>query len=84
MELSDTVERISRKIEQKGITVDKKQIESKVRRLVEEFGVNPAEITVTSSYPSDGATWSVTAYEDNDGDVNNWSVQAFALCVTAN
>ncbi|RPJ53072.1 MAG: nucleotide-binding protein [Methanobacteriota archaeon] len=50
MELSDTVERISRKIEQKGITVDKKQIESKVRRLVDEFGVNPAEAerTVTN------------------------------------
>ena len=43
MEVSNIVERISQKIETKGINVDKKKIESKVRRLIEEFGVNPAE-----------------------------------------
>jgi replication factor A1 len=43
MEVSNIVERISQKIESKGIAVDKTKVESKVKRLVEEFGVNPAE-----------------------------------------
>jgi len=43
MDFSQTAERISSKIEQKGQTVDPKKIEVKLRRLVEEFGVQPAE-----------------------------------------
>ncbi|MDI6718998.1 MAG: nucleotide-binding protein [Methanomicrobiales archaeon] len=43
MEVSTIVERISQKIEQKGVQADRKKIESKIRRLIEEFGVNPAE-----------------------------------------
>ena len=46
------------------------------------LGVNVAEITVSASYPSDGDTWSVTAAEDNDGDVGNWSAQAYAICAS--
>jgi hypothetical protein len=41
------------------------------------------EIAVTSSFPSDDDTWSASASEDNDGDVGNWSLQAFALCMDA-
>ena len=63
MEVSDAVERISGKMEAKGIAVDRSQIESKIRRLVEEFGVQLAEAerTVTNelarehSLPSPGA-----------------------------
>jgi replication factor A1 len=43
MDFSQTTERISVKIGQKGQSVDKKKIEAKLRRLVEEFGVQPAE-----------------------------------------
>jgi replication factor A1 len=43
MDVSGAVERISGKLEAKGITVDRAGIESKLRRLVEEFGVQPAE-----------------------------------------
>jgi replication factor A1 len=43
MEVSDAVERISGKMEAKGIAVDRSRIESKIRRLVEEFGVQLAE-----------------------------------------
>jgi replication factor A1 len=43
MDFSLTAERISVKIGQKGQSVDKKKIEAKLRRLVEEFGVQPAE-----------------------------------------
>jgi len=43
MDFSFTAERISVKIGQKGQSVDKKKIEAKLRRLVEEFGVQPAE-----------------------------------------
>jgi replication factor A1 len=43
MDFSSTAERISVKIGQKGQSVDKKKIEAKLRRLVEEFGVQPAE-----------------------------------------
>ncbi len=43
MEFSQIAERISLKIKQKGQNVDTKKIESKLRRLVEEFGVQPAE-----------------------------------------
>jgi replication factor A1 len=43
MDMSDVVERISQKIESKGKSVDKKKIESKLRRLIEEFGVHEAE-----------------------------------------
>lgn len=43
MDFSQTAERISQKIAQKGQSVDKTKIEAKLRRLVEEFGVQPAE-----------------------------------------
>ena len=43
MDFSKTAERISVKIGQKGQSVDKKKIEATLRRLVEEFGVQPAE-----------------------------------------
>ncbi len=43
MDLSIVAERISQKILSKGKTVDQKQIEAKLRLLVDEFGVQPAE-----------------------------------------
>jgi replication factor A1 len=43
MDFSETAERISRKFSQKGTDVDPKKIESKLRRLVDEFGVQPSE-----------------------------------------
>jgi replication factor A1 len=63
MEVSDVVERISGKMEAKGIAVDRSRIESKIRRLVEEFGVQLAEAERTvanelareHSLPSPGA-----------------------------
>jgi replication factor A1 len=63
MEVSDAVERISGKMEAKGIAVDRSRIESKIRRLVEEFGVQLAEAERTvgnelareHSLPSPGA-----------------------------
>lgn len=50
MNLSEVTERISRKLEAKGAQPDQQKIESRLRRLVEEFGVNVAEAerTVTS------------------------------------
>ncbi|SCL74953.1 replication factor A [Methanoculleus chikugoensis] len=49
MNLSEVTERISRKLEAKGAQPDQQKIESRLRRLVEEFGVNvdEAERTVT-------------------------------------
>ena len=43
MNLSEVTERISRKLEAKGAQPDQQKIESRLRRLVEEFGVNVAE-----------------------------------------
>ena len=43
MDYSETAERISRKFSAKGQTVDKKKVEGKLRRLVDEFGVLPGE-----------------------------------------
>ena len=46
MDFSETTERISRKLVQKGqdaSAIDRKKIEAKLRRLVEEFGVPPSE-----------------------------------------
>jgi replication factor A1 len=43
MDLSIVAERISQKISQKGKNVDQKEIEAKLRLLVDEFGVQPAE-----------------------------------------
>ncbi|NLX48352.1 MAG: nucleotide-binding protein [Methanospirillum sp.] len=43
MDLSIIAERISQKIHSKGKDVDQKQIEAKLRLLVDEFGVQPAE-----------------------------------------
>ena len=44
---------------------------------------NIAEVTVSSSLPSDADTWSVSAAEDNGNNIGNWSLQAYAICVTA-
>jgi len=43
MSLSEVTERISRKLEAKGAQPDRQKIESRLHRLVEEFGVNIAE-----------------------------------------
>jgi len=43
MDFSQTAERISVRFNQKGQNVDVKKIEAKLRRLIEEFGVQPAE-----------------------------------------
>ena len=43
-------------------------------------GGGVAEVTTTASYPSSSTVWTVTASEDNAGDVGNWSLQAFAIC----
>lgn len=43
MDYSDTAERISQKVTARGHTADKAKIEGKLRRLIEEFGVPPAE-----------------------------------------
>ena len=43
MNISEVTERISRKLEAKGAQPDRQKIESRLRRLVEEFGVNLAE-----------------------------------------
>ncbi len=43
MDFSEAAERISRKFSQKGTEVDPKKIEGKLRRLVNEFGVQPSE-----------------------------------------
>ena len=43
MDYSEAAERISRKFSKSGQTVDVKKIESKLKRLVDEFGVQPQE-----------------------------------------
>jgi replication factor A1 len=43
MDISQIVERISQKIESKGHQADNAKIEQKLRRLIEEFGVQPAD-----------------------------------------
>ena len=43
MNYSETAERISRKFQKSGQTIDPKKIEGKLRRLIEEFGVQPSE-----------------------------------------
>lgn len=43
MDFSETAERISQKVTSHGHSVEKSSIESKLRRLVQEFGVPPAE-----------------------------------------
>jgi len=50
MNLSEVTERISRKLEANGAQPDRQKIESRLRRLVEEFGGNAAEAerTVTA------------------------------------
>ncbi len=50
MDLSEVAERISQKIEARGASVDRQKVESRLRRLVEEFGVHIAEAerTVTN------------------------------------
>ena len=42
-----------------------------------------AEISISQNYPSSDTTWSVTANEDNDTAIGNWSVQAYVICVTS-
>ncbi|MEG3056524.1 MAG: hypothetical protein RQM90_10890 [Methanoculleus sp.] len=58
MELSEVTERISRKFESKGAQPDKQKIESRLRRLVDEFSVNitEAERTVTSDLAREHTT----------------------------
>jgi replication factor A1 len=43
MDYSEAAERISRKFLKSGQTIDQKKIEGKLRRLVDEFGVQPSE-----------------------------------------
>jgi ssDNA-binding replication factor A large subunit len=43
MDYSETAERISRKFSKSGHAADVKKIEAKLRRLVDEFGVQPSE-----------------------------------------
>ena len=43
MDFSETADRISRKFQKSGQTIDPKKIEGKLRRLIEEFGVQPSE-----------------------------------------
>jgi len=43
MDFSEAAKRISRKFSEKGTDVDPAKIESKLRRLVDEFGVQPSE-----------------------------------------
>ena len=43
MDLSEVTERISRKMESRGITPDRKRIDAKLHRLVDEFGVHVSE-----------------------------------------
>lgn len=44
-----------------------------------------SKLNVTSNWPSDGDTWSVTVREDVTwlNPAGNWTVQAFAICITA-
>ena len=44
---------------------------------------NVAEITVSQNQATSDTVWTVAAAEDNDGDVGNWNIEAFAVCVTA-
>ncbi len=43
MDFSETADRISRKFQKSGQTIDPKKIEGKLRRLIEEFSVQPSE-----------------------------------------
>lgn len=63
MDIHEIVERISQKIESKGKTPDKKKIETKLRRLIEEFGVhvNEAERTVLNELAKEYSLTSLSA-----------------------
>ena len=43
MDYSEAVERISRKFKKSGNEINREKVEVKLRRLIEEFGVQPAE-----------------------------------------
>jgi replication factor A1 len=43
MDFSETADRISRKFQKSGQTIDPKKVEGKLRRLIEEFGVQTSE-----------------------------------------
>jgi replication factor A1 len=43
MDYSEATERISRKFKKTGNEIDRQKVEGKLRRLIEEFGVQPAE-----------------------------------------
>jgi replication factor A1 len=43
MDYSEATERISRKFSKNGKEIDRQKVEGKLRRLIEEFGVQPAE-----------------------------------------
>ena len=55
MDFSEAAERISRKFSKDGQPADPKKIEGKLRRLVQEFGVQPseAERSVTNELAKD-------------------------------
>jgi hypothetical protein len=44
-----------------------------------------SKLSVVSNWPSDGDTWSVTVREDVSlfTPAGNWTVQAYAICITA-
>ena len=50
--------------------------------VVTTAGGNAAEISIVRSFPSASDVWTVEAREDNDFDVDNWSLQAYVLCAT--
>ena len=43
MDYSEVTERISRKFSKSGKEIDRQKVEGKLRRLIEEFGVQPSE-----------------------------------------
>jgi hypothetical protein len=47
------------------------------------YTTGTASVAVSQSEATDDDTWTVTA-EELDGFAGNWSVQAFAVCATAN
>jgi hypothetical protein len=44
---------------------------------------NDGELAPVSDRASDDDTWSVTVTGDNPGNGDTWSLQAFAICLTA-
>jgi hypothetical protein len=44
---------------------------------------NSAEITVTQNRATDDDTWTVTGVEDDDGNISNWTIEAYVICMFA-